>query len=48
MKSKNISIYFQNTMEGIDLFNKPRSIFNIDEIGSQLNNWPGVVAAKKG
>ena len=30
-----------------DLLNKPSSIFNMDEIGLQLNNRPGLVVAQK-
>ncbi|KAJ3652633.1 hypothetical protein Zmor_018581 [Zophobas morio] len=38
----------KNTLEKYNLFNKPGSIFNMDESGIQINNKPDRVVAKKG
>lgn len=35
-------------MDENDLFNKPGSIWNVDETGLQLNVKPGMVVAAKG
>ena len=35
-------------MQENELFNKPRSLFNMDETGLQLNNCCGQVIAEKG
>lgn len=41
-------ILLKNTLEKFDLVDKPRSIYNMDESGIQINNKPGKVVAEKG
>lgn len=51
MNRDEIKEYFSllsTLMEENDLFNKPGSIFNMDESGLQLNSRPGAVVAEKG
>lgn len=51
MNRVDVGNYFkllQTTLEQNELFDKPGSIYNVDETGLQLNNRPGHVIAEKG
>ena len=51
MNKDEVHTYFtmlEKIMEEHDLFNKPGSVFNMDESGLQLNNRPSHVLAEKG
>lgn len=45
--NRKVTFYF-NLLEENDLFNKPGSVFNRNEIGIQLNNSPSHVLVEKG